>query len=162
MSLTTLKNRTVIFFIAGQVATSDENAAIAGIIGNVLVRVANPPANTLYGVELEPCDLVAGTVPTAYAAKTVLDLKPGAKVFPATATIAALGTVQLSAWRGDLGTNGAGDIVAATGGTWASSVPAKATVHATTGLVTGVASGATVVTYTGPDGKTATSAITVS
>jgi hypothetical protein len=52
--------------------------------------------------------------------------------------------------------------VANVAGVWSSSVPAKATVNATTGLVTAVADGATNIIFTTTDGaRTALKAITV-
>ncbi|ALH23588.1 virion structural protein [Pseudomonas phage PaMx42] len=69
----------VIFFTAGTTPTSGELAAIAKLNAAAdkpyEVTVMNGAANTKYGEtnRLAPCDFVAGTVPTIYNAKTVLD-----------------------------------------------------------------------------------------
>lgn len=56
----------ILFFTAGITPTSGELAAIAKL---------NGAANTKYGEtnRLVPCDFVAGTVPTIYNAKTVVN-----------------------------------------------------------------------------------------
>lgn len=69
----------ILFFTAGITPTSGELAAIAKL--NTAadkpyeVTVMNGAANTKYGEtnRLVPCDFVAGTVPTIYNAKTVVD-----------------------------------------------------------------------------------------
>ncbi len=64
----------VLYFLAGNSATSPELAEIARLAPKYEVLVFNGNANAEYGADrLAPCDLVAGTVPTAYNAKTVLD-----------------------------------------------------------------------------------------
>jgi len=50
---------------------------------------------------------------------------------------------------------------AVTGGTWASSTTAKATVGSTTGIVSGVAAGTTTITYTLPTGCLVTNSLSV-
>lgn len=49
-----------------------------------------------------------------------------------------------------------------TGGTWTSATPAKATVNASTGVVHGVASGTSIITYTMADGSSVSATVTVS
>jgi len=69
----------VIYFTAGVTPTSGELAEIAKL--NTAadkpyeVTVMNGAANTKYGEtnRLAPCDFVAGTVPTIYNAKTVVN-----------------------------------------------------------------------------------------
>lgn len=69
----------ILFFTAGITPTSGELAAIAKL--NTAadkpyeVTVMNGAANTKYGEtnRLVPCDFVAGTVPTIYNAKTVVN-----------------------------------------------------------------------------------------
>lgn len=62
----------VLFFTAGAVPTSDELAAIAGIVsGNCDVLVRNSKADAQYGAgRLEPCDYVFdnANIPSAYSA----------------------------------------------------------------------------------------------
>ena len=68
----------VIYFTAGVEPTVDEAAEIAKLnaasVGSYEVLVMNGAKDALYGeTRLAPCDLVAGTIPTAYAGKTELD-----------------------------------------------------------------------------------------
>lgn len=69
----------ILFFTAGITPTSGELAAIAKLNAAAdkpyEVTVLNGAANTKYGEtnRLIPCDFVAGTVPTIYNAKTVVD-----------------------------------------------------------------------------------------
>lgn len=69
----------ILFFTAGITPTSGELAAIAKLNAAAdkpyEVTVLNGAANTKYGEtnRLVPCDFVAGTVPTIYNAKTVVD-----------------------------------------------------------------------------------------
>lgn len=69
----------VIYFTADTVPTSGELAAIAKLNTAAEkpyeVTVMNGSANTKYGEtnRLAPCDFVAGTVPTIYNAKAVID-----------------------------------------------------------------------------------------
>lgn len=74
-----MATKKVLFFTAGVTATSPELTAIgklnAAAEKQYEVTVLNGAANTKYGEtnRLVPCDLVAGTVPGIYSAKTVLD-----------------------------------------------------------------------------------------
>lgn len=67
----------VIYFTAGPAPTGAENTAIAKL--NALsapayqVKVFNGVENPNYGYGKEDCDYVAGTVPVAYNAKTVIN-----------------------------------------------------------------------------------------
>lgn len=69
----------ILFFTAGITPSSGELAAIAKLNAAAdkpyEVTVLNGAANTKYGEtnRLVPCDFVAGTVPTIYNAKTVVD-----------------------------------------------------------------------------------------
>src|SRR4051812_49423805 len=70
----------VLYFTAGPIPTDDEAEAIADLNAasqaQYVTEVVNGAAITgsEYGASrLIPCDLVAGTVPSAYNAKTVLD-----------------------------------------------------------------------------------------
>jgi len=69
----------ILFFTAGITPTSGELAAIAKLNAAAdkpyEVTVLNGAANTKYGEtnRLVPCDFVAGTVPTIYNAKTVVN-----------------------------------------------------------------------------------------
>lgn len=88
----------VLFFLAGQVATAAEKDQIAALTarGDLSVGVragggmiaGTKPADQRFGSALEACDYVAGTVPTAYNAKTVI--KPVVfAVFPAAISLDA-------------------------------------------------------------------------
>lgn len=164
----------IIYFTAGPVPTAGESAEIALLNGltspGYSVSIRNGANSASFGYGKEAADLVAGTVPTSHNANTnfgsIDALKPAKfDLSPNTASIAALATVQLTPLA-VMGTSldalRAHEVLS--GVTYASSVPAKATVDAN-GLVTGVAAGATVITatYTYTSGKTITGscAITV-
>ena len=74
-----MATKKVLFFTAGPVPTSGELAAITKLNTAAEkpyeVTVMNGSADTKYGEtnRLAPCDFVAGTVPTIYNAKTVID-----------------------------------------------------------------------------------------
>lgn len=162
--------RKVLFFIVGTLPTADEQLQISNIVGNVQIRTNRQSA--LYGTRLEPADALAGTIPAAYktaAGNTIVDtaLYPGGDVTPNNvAGIAALklfpinpggiaaagGTKQLYAIKAVLdpatGQVVMTDVTAAC--TYVSATPAKATVGAGTGLVTGANAGAgsSVITAT--------------
>lgn len=74
-----MATKKVIFFTAGMTATAGELAAIAKLNtaaeAQYQVTVMNGAANAEYGEtdRIAPCDYVAGTVPTLYNAKTVVD-----------------------------------------------------------------------------------------
>ena len=96
---------------------------------------------------------IANTTP----AKTMTFAADGANtvsglLLPATATVASGSTLALKAYPVPLGIE--------TPITWTSATTAKATVDSTTGVVTGVASGSSVITATA-GGKTATCTVTV-
>lgn len=154
--------RKVLFFIVGTLPTADEQSQINAIVGNVQIRTNRQSA--LYGTRLEPADALAGTIPAAYktaAGNTIVDtaLYPGGDVTPNnTVGIASLkvfpvnpggianagGTKQLLAVKAVLdpvtGQVVISDVTATCA--WTSATPAKATVGAGTGLVTGAAGGA--------------------
>jgi hypothetical protein len=77
-------------------------------------------------------------------------------VTPVTATVTAGATVQLSASVKDA----AGNVLAGKSVAWSSSVPAIATVGATTGLVTGISPGAATILATS-EGTTGVATITI-
>lgn len=167
---------TVIFFLAGQVATANETADIAALNarGDLTVKVragggmvaGTNAAGQRYSGALDPCDYVAGTIPTAYNAKPVLKVAAFA-VFPA--------AIQLDASNADVqqlaavGVNAAGvpvDLAADPLVTWAVT---DATTNVVTvggdGLLTAVGAGTKTVraTYTYASGRTVTAdcAVTV-
>jgi uncharacterized protein YjdB len=113
---------------------------------NAGVATANSATGVIAGV-------TAGTVNITYAAtgscRTVKQVTVNAALPAITGgTAVCVGsTVTLS--------------TTATGGAWSSSVPAKATIDGTTGIVTGVATGSTTITYTVSAGCFKTSAMLV-
>lgn len=165
----------ILFFTAGTKATTAEQAQIDAL--NALnapgftVGVRNSAENASFGSGIEACDFVAGTIPTAYNAKTNYGEAHASRpvkfaLLPATANVAALATQQLQALKAtgnDVSALTLADVTAVST-TYASSDAAKATVSAG-GLVTGVAAGSTTITatHTYASGKTitATSVITV-
>ena len=166
----------IIYFTAGYVATSTELGEIAALKelngSGYSIAIRNGADNASYGAGIEACDFVAGTVPTAFNGKTnwgsIDTLRPSLfQLYPKTKTLAALATEALTpiAITGRT-LDALVAAIPATGVAYASSVPGKATVDASTGVVTAVATGATVITatYTYTSGKTvtATCAITVS
>lgn len=172
-----MSTKTVIYFTADTKPTVAELAAIARL--NALaesaynVQVRNGGATAKMS-SIEPCDYVAGTVPTAYAGEDLLggdgkidaDRPLAFAVFPPTLAISS-GTAQARAIA-CTGTNADDselkDVTADT--LWTSSDTGKATVGAYTGIITKVAAGTTTVTatYTYTSGKTLTDtcAVTVS
>lgn len=60
----------ILYFTAGEVATSDEKADIAALMAITApafeVGVRNALVSTAYGAGIEDTDMVAGTIPTAY------------------------------------------------------------------------------------------------
>lgn len=133
----------IIYFTAGPKATTEEIAAIAALNSaaaapyQVTVRDASAASvGDDYGDgRLEPCDFVAGTIPTAYNAKDVVDpdaipasLPEGSVVnlidggaTEAPATINADGKGELS---GDFALIEDGQAIAGTGGTFTATVVA--------------------------------------
>lgn len=172
--------RKVLYFIAGITPTATETAQIAQLTGNVQIRSNLRSAG--YGDNLEPADALAGTIPAAYLTgedDTVdTDLYPGGDVTPKQGgyglTIIPVnpggiaangGTRQLYAIRSDVdeatGIATVTDVTAACA--WTSATPAKATVGASTGLVTGANGGAGTSVITAsydPDGGSGEAAIT--
>lgn len=165
----------ILFFTAGTVATVAEQAQIDAL--NALnapgftVGVRNAAQNASFGSGIESCDFVAGTIPTAYNAKTNYGEAHASRpvkfaLLPATHSLAVSATKQLQALKAtgnDVSALTLADVTAVST-TYASSDAAKATVSAG-GLVTGVAAGTTTITatHTYATGKTitATAAITV-
>lgn len=170
-----MANKKILYFTAGPIPTAEELVDI-GVLNTLTspgysIGVRNGAESGSFGAGIESADFVAGTIPTAFNAKTnfgsIDALKPAKfDLSPNTATIAALATVQLTPLA-VMGTSldalRAHEVLS--GVTYASSVPGKATVDSN-GLVTGVATGSTVITgtYTYTSGKTITGscAITVS
>ena len=157
----------IIYFTAGIVPTVTEVAEIANLkaltAAGYTLSVRDGAKSASYAGGIESCDIVAGTIPTAFNAKTTYGFIDALRpvcfgLSPATKTIAALATVQLTpiAVMGTDLTNLVPSALAANV-TYVSSVPGKATVDAN-GLVTGVATGTTTITatYTFTSGKTIT------
>lgn len=145
--------RKILYFIAGIEPTAAELIEIGNIVGDVQIR--SNLRNTAYGANLEPADGVAGTVPAAYTTAianypdgNVTPNQGGVtlKIFPVNpGGIAANGgTRQLYAIAASLneatGEVTMTDVTAACA--WTSATPAKGTVGAATGLVTGANGGA--------------------
>lgn len=165
----------ILFFTAGTKATTAEQAQIDAL--NALnapgftVGVRNSAENASFGYGIEECDFVAGTIPTAYNAKTNYgephaDRPVKFALLPITANVEALATRQLQALKAtgnDVSALTLADVTAIST-SYASSNAAKATVSAG-GLVTGVAAGSSTITathtYTSGKTITATSVITV-
>jgi len=82
-----LTDRKVIYFLAGTAPTGPELTAIGSIEGQIYIR--NSKEQTTYDGRLEPCDAVAGTIPTAYNGKPVAT--PNDTSLPATSAIVANG-----------------------------------------------------------------------
>lgn len=174
--------KTVLYFTVTAVPTAAELVEIAALQADylhVLVRRGDVPAGLSAG-KLTAADALAGTVPTVYSdavgsyADGILsvgaDDKPEAMLILPSATpsvAAAAGTIQLRCVRAERNmTTGAVALTDVTGTVaWTSGTPAKATVGASTGLVTGAAGGAgsTVITatLTYDTDKTATATRTV-
>jgi len=148
----------VLFFCVTKIPTAGEQSQIDTLnnrYGVVGVRAADIPLNG----SLEPADGLAGTIPAAYTAAianyplgvvaaTPMNEMKDAVVVPAAVSIAALATTQLKAIISEIVGS---DIVmsektSGAGITWTSATPAAATVNAS-GLVTGAAAGASVVTW---------------
>lgn len=167
----------VLFFTAGPVATDDELSQIAALNAltnpGYVIGVRNSVENASFGSGIEACDMVAGTIPTAFIAKPDFGYVSAArpvllKCCPDATTVAIAATVSIRAFRVDgtdisalevtqvsLGTDGT---------TWASSDETIATVSVN-GTVTGVAAGEVTITatHTYETGKTisANSVVTV-
>jgi hypothetical protein len=178
----------VIYFTAKSIPTAAEQVEISALEADyreVAVRRADVPANLAAG-QLEPADALAGSVPAAYKTgegETVdtelypdgqltvgADDKPEALLIlpSATPSIAANGgTIQLRLCRAERNmTTGAVTLTDITStAAWTSGTPAKATVGASTGLVTGANDGAgssvITATVTYDTNKTATATRTV-
>lgn len=158
----------VLYFTAGFLPTALELAQIARletVFREVRVRNGAVPADTLFGARIEACDYVAGpAVPEAYSGaelgnKPVISLPTAVnpddfKVYPATLTIDASDVdVQTpAAVKAEIDpATGLAKLTNLTGDesvSWLSSDPTKATVHASTGKITAVAAGSTVITAT--------------
>jgi hypothetical protein len=158
----------ILYFLATDKPTVGEAAAIAALeAAGYSVGVRNGSVTTTYGARLETCDGVAGTIPSAYSAKTSFDHSAegtfALAILPASGAITGTGTKQLQVLK--IAADGTVTDVTASC-TYASGTPATATVNASSGLVTGVAAGTSVITatYTYATAKTmtATKTITVS
>lgn len=177
--------KTALYFTATGVPTAAELVEIAALEAdyeNVLVRRADVPAGLSAG-ELEPGDAIAGSPPAAYVSAVAdypdgqltvgADSKPEALlILPATATVAAAaGTLQLRLCKANrnmtTGVVTLTDITSGSESAWASGTPAKATIDADSGLVTGAGAGAgstiitATVTYDTDKTATATRTVTV-
>ncbi len=165
--------RKVLFFIVGDTPTALETTQMANIVGTVQIRSAK--FDTTYGGKLETADALAGAIPAAYktaSGGTAVDTT----VFPGGDVTPKQGGITLEIWPklpGGIAANGgtrqlyaiasvlneATGVITSTDVTtscaWTSATPAKGTVGAATGLVTGANGGAgtTVITATyDPDG----------
>lgn len=165
----------VLFFLAGQVATAAEADQIAALNarGDLQVGVragggmvfGAKPADQRFGSGIEACDYVAGTVPTAYNAKTVI--KPVVfAVFPAAISLDASNADVQQLAAVSLVDGVAVDLAAATSVVWSIT---DATTNVVTvdgdGKLTAVAAGTKTcrATYTYAAGRTVTAdcAVTV-
>jgi hypothetical protein len=180
----TLDTRKILFFTASQFPTAAEISLMLRIRGDVKAR--NAAADCTYGTRLEAADGLAGSIPASYltgegstvdtaifsygdVTPTATDFPEDFDVFPPSATLAALDTLQLYGITADLaedtGLITMTDISSETEVAWASSDETKATVD-TDGVVTAVASGTATITatytYATEATTTATCAITVS
>lgn len=66
----------VLYFTAGQAATTDEQAEIDALNAAARpydIQLRSAAASSLYGEKLEDCDFVAGTIPTAYEEVATID-----------------------------------------------------------------------------------------
>lgn len=162
-----LNFKTVLYFTVGNVPTVAELAAAARLknkYGYVLMRSGLVAAATQYGSVLEAADAIAGTaVPAAYTTAIANypdgNVTQGAPANPealsilSVATFSHTGTLQMYAVAADIAEGS--DTVALTDetaigatGVWTSGTPGTATIGASTGLLTGVAAGTTLVTFT--------------
>lgn len=158
----------ILFFTAGTLATAGELAQIAALnamaVPGYEVGVRNSQASGSFGAGIEDCDLVAGTIPTAFNAKTDFGEAHASRpaefaLLPATHELAAAATKQLQALKAtgvDVSDLTLADVTAVTT-TYASDDTDVATVSAG-GLVTGVAAGEATITatHTYTAGKTIT------
>lgn len=158
-------DKKILYFIAGDAPTVTEAAEILAIEEQMrlsaAVQVRSKLHDNLYAGSIEPCDGVAAhsdAVPAAYsgAALAATLINYATKVVPATAAFSS-GNPQLYcvACDGKTMTN------VTTSATWTSSDETKATVGASTGILTKVAAGTTTITAT-YNGITSTCAVTVS
>lgn len=165
----------ILFFTAGPVPTAGEQAQIDAL--NALnapgytVGVRNALQSGSYGHGIESCDLVAGTIPTAFNAKPNHGEAHASRpaklaLLPATHSMAAAATKQmqvLKATGNDVSALTLADVTAVST-TYTSSNEAKATVDSA-GIVTAVAAGTATITathtYTSGKTTTATAVITV-
>lgn len=175
--------RKVLYFIAGDAPTAAETLQMANIVGDVQIRSAK--FNATFGGRLEPANALAGSIPAAYLTASGgtavdTDVFPGGDVTPKQGgygltvipvnpggIAANAGTKQLYAIRTSLdeatGAVSVTDVTAACA--WTSATPAKGTVGASTGLVTGANDGAGTSVITAsydPDGAEGEAAITAS
>lgn len=155
--MTTLK---IIYFTADVTPTADEVAEIDALnaltLGAYSVSVRNGNVSASYGDVIESSDLVAGTIPTEFAAvedygDIGADRPVLLQIMQAAQEVAAAATLQLQVIAVD-GTTAANlvatDVTASTADTtYASDDEAVATVSAE-GLVTGVAAGEAIITAT--------------
>lgn len=164
----------ILFFIVGNSPTTDEQAEINRL--NVLataafseVGVRTAEESTLYGLNIEASDYVAGAIPTEYNAVTNYgeideDRPVQMDVLPATADVAAAATQQLQVIKvtGDDMLNLTTTDVTAVTTTYASDDEGVATVDAA-GEVTGVAAGTCEITatHTYATAKTSTAISTI-
>lgn len=157
-----------LFFLAATVASGAEQALIDRLAVRYDVHVRNGGGpSLLYGARLEAADAVAGTLPSAVS--TAIADYPDGDVTPAVvskpesililpstgASVAAAGgTLQLRLVKADRNETTDAvtltDITSGAESAWSSGTPAKATIDADTGVVTGAAGGAgsTVITAT--------------
>lgn len=163
----------ILFFTAGPVPTVAEQAQIDALNAKTKagfeVGVRNALESGSYGAGIEACDLVAGTIPTAFNGKTNYGtadaLRPALlSILPNPVAITGTGTKQLQVLKvmGDDVSALTVTDVTATSTTYSSSATNRATVNSA-GLVTGVSAGTSVITatHTYTTGKTLTATVTV-
>jgi hypothetical protein len=171
-----MATKKILYFTAGPVPTAGELADIdvlnTLILPGYSIGVRNGAESGSFGAGIEATDFVAGTVPTAFNARPAYGFIDALRplvfdVWPKTAAIVGTATKQLYPVKisGTDIANLASALVTANIG-YVSSDETKATVHATSGLITGVAAGTSTITatLTYATGKTitATCVVTVS
>lgn len=165
-----MATKKLIYFTAGATPTVAEAAAITAL--NTMdadvydIQVRNAAITHTH----ETCDLVAGTIPTAYNGDAAYGLVDAARplcfdIWPKTHTMAAVATLQTYSIKvtGDISALVRTNVTASTAGTtYATSDGAKATVSAE-GIVTAVATGTATITatHTYASAKTTTSTMVI-
>lgn len=180
-----VNGKTCLYFIAGGIPTAPELVAVgrlSKIYGQVLVQRGDVAADTQYGSALIAADAIAGTtIPSAYSTAianypdgdktSYADAKPSdAEAFiivtgTRSSSFSHTGTLQLILLAAFLDDTSDAVTIAdeTTAATWASGTTGNMTIGASTGLVTGVLAGTSLITatYTAASGDTQTKTITL-